>query len=181
VNCERCGEHPAEIPYTEVREGRVEKLRICRQCARSLGFAVEDEPSSGGTSASRESPAPPTDETEGGKPAGKPLEDADPLGARRCPLCGLTGDRLREESLFGCPRCYEVFAEALEPLFRRIHGAVLHRGRLPGGIRPPETDPEDLRRRLREALQHEDYEEAARLRDRLRAGGGSRGEPEDPA
>ncbi len=33
MNCERCGQGPAQIQYTEVREGQKTKLRICGDCA----------------------------------------------------------------------------------------------------------------------------------------------------
>jgi protein-arginine kinase activator protein McsA len=68
----------------------------------------------------------------------------------------------------------------LVPLLQRVHEAVVHRGRLPGGRAPapppgpmamPATDTErlaDLRRRLEDAIRGERYEEAARLRDDLR-------------
>ena len=206
MTCERCGKGTAVIEYTEVREGRKEKLQICRDCARALGFDEQDlgaalpvdDPGPGppgpqepddlgaddeaaGTQGPEPmwpaSPAPDVVEEALEAAAGAAgAEEAGPdekrLNRRRCADCGMTGARLREQSLFGCPTCYEVFAEALDPLFKRIHGASYHRGRLPGGRRAEAGDPAELDRALRAALKREDYEEAARLRDRLRRAGG---------
>lgn len=92
----------------------------------------------------------------------------DEHAAVRCPGCGITGAELRERTLLGCPRCYETFARPLEDLFLRMHGAVEHAGRLPAGRRAAPPDTRDLHRQLREAIERQDFETAARLRNRLR-------------
>ena len=152
MKCQRCGEKPAGIHYTEVRGGKKVKLVICEDCATELGFAPV------GPAPDSVKAAPEADETEAA---------VDPLENRRCPACGLAGGQLRRESRFGCPECYEAFAAALSPLLRRLHGSATHRGRLPGGRTATPIDEGDLRRRLEVALGAEDYEEAARLRDLL--------------
>jgi len=98
-----------------------------------------------------------------------------------CPGCGMTPQDFKQKGRLGCPRCYEAFRQELVPLLQRVHEAVVHRGRLPGGRAPappppgpmamPASDTErlaDLRRRLEDAIRGERYEEAARLRDDLR-------------
>jgi protein arginine kinase activator len=101
-----------------------------------------------------------------------------------CPGCAMTTAEFKQRGRLGCPRCYEVFRSALLPLLERFHDATAHRGRFPGTSRgtpaaaPPATD---LRRRLQDAIMHERYEEAARLRDQLqKRGGQASGSREEP-
>src|SRR5207302_830190 len=72
----------------------------------------------------------------------------------------------------GCPQDYEVFQSALEPLLERIHRAHRHVGKVPphasaDAVR--QRDLIDLRLELRQAVEQEAYEEAAKVRDRIRA------------
>jgi protein arginine kinase activator len=99
----------------------------------------------------------------------------DEHAAVRCEGCGITGAELRDRTLLGCPVCYETFARPLDDLLLRLHGALEHAGRLPGGARAVPPDAEELHRKLREAIERQDFEEAAKLRDRLRR---LRGRPE---
>jgi protein arginine kinase activator len=71
----------------------------------------------------------------------------------------------------GCAGCYQAFRAELTNLLRRIHGSAEHRGQI------AETATEELRslreeKRLRDelkrAIEAEDFEMAAELRDRIR-------------
>jgi len=89
---------------------------------------------------------------------------------------------------FGCADCYETFKRALYPLFKKIHGVSYRAGKEPGNRekkRPlppkpviakktlkPGPDIEDsqaLKARLARAIELEEFEEAALLRDKIRA------------
>ena len=89
-----------------------------------------------------------------------------------CDNCGLTFSEFRENSLLGCPHCYAAFETPLEPLLERAHGSGTHHvGKVPRRGGASEQRQEQLlrmRRRLDEAVESEDYELAARLRDELR-------------
>ena len=106
-----------------------------------------------------------------------------------CENCGLTFAEFREKSLLGCPNCYADFEAQLSPLLERAHeGGTHHVGKTPrraGGAEQRQLRLARLQRRLDEALEAEDYESAARIRDELegvsaasdqtgsKAGGGS--------
>jgi protein arginine kinase activator len=101
------------------------------------------------------------------------LSTARPAGtARSCPKCGITYAEFRARGRLGCPYDYEVFQAELVPLIERIHhGGAQHLGKSPTSTDGrSEADQEliELRRALAEAVQREQYEEAARLRDRVR-------------
>ena len=78
---------------------------------------------------------------------------------------------LQEDRKFGCPDCYEVFREDLSHLFRKIHGSDIHRGARPRNACGDVVSPEglgSLRKELQEAVEKEEYERAAVIRDRIR-------------
>ena len=90
-----------------------------------------------------------------------------------CPVCGLTWGKFRQTGLMGCPHDYEFFEGKLSPLLKRAQeGAAEHVGKVPPGKKTAETERQAallrLRRELQKAIDVENYEEAAKLRDRLR-------------
>lgn len=101
-------------------------------------------------------------------------------GGLTCGGCGLTADEVRMGSSLGCSLCYEVFEDILLRELSQANRIVLkqgskiqhlHIGRRPG--QPGETNPASkllaLHQALNDTLQHEDYEQAAWLRDQIKA------------
>ncbi|MEZ5974406.1 MAG: UvrB/UvrC motif-containing protein [Planctomycetota bacterium] len=90
---------------------------------------------------------------------------------KACGNCGLDLQQLRKKGRVGCSRCYEVFGEELESMVERIHGASEHKGRVPGIANSYEIERQqqigDLKSRLQRAIDQEQFEIAADLRDQL--------------
>ena len=88
-----------------------------------------------------------------------------------CDHCGMTFADFREDSLLGCPKCYEAFEELLLPLIERAHeDANRHLGKVPrrsGSAQRREVDLLRMRKALSEAVVTEDFEKAVRLRDEI--------------
>jgi len=89
------------------------------------------------------------------------------LAELACPDCGIKYMEFRASGRLGCPRDYWVFSKGLTPLLQRFHGATRHVGKV-ARRREGAMERLGMRTRLREAIQKEEYEEAARLRDLLR-------------
>ena len=88
---------------------------------------------------------------------------------RKCPTCGMTESELRRTGRVGCPDCYSTFADILNPYVQKVHGATRHVGTAPAAPEQPKTDPvADLKAQLKAAVESEDYERAASLRDEIR-------------
>ncbi|MFA5881294.1 MAG: UvrB/UvrC motif-containing protein, partial [Eubacteriales bacterium] len=71
----------------------------------------------------------------------------------------------------GCPTCYDVFENKLDPVLRRIHGNPRHTGKIPkrtGGTIELRREIEELKRELQAAITSEEYEKAAEVRDKIR-------------
>lgn len=88
-----------------------------------------------------------------------------------CDECGLTFSQFRESSLLGCPDCYEAFESSLSPLLERAHeGAAQHMGKVPqraGTGQQRQQQLLQMRKQLAHAVDLEDFELAARLRDQI--------------
>ena len=100
------------------------------------------------------------------------VEDVEPSDTQ-CSFCGLTFKDFRETGRLGCPHCYATYAPHLEKLLRRVHGGTRHVGMI---YLPPDPSASDmerrldgLRRRLNRAVESEDFERAAELRDEIRS------------
>ena len=97
----------------------------------------------------------------------------------RCPKCATTWDRLRQDGRVGCAHCYSVFEEELREVMNRVQRAVEHTGKHPRAAEKRRRRLQHLRerrdhrlemlnRRLREAVAAEKYEDAAKLRDKIK-------------
>jgi protein arginine kinase activator len=78
----------------------------------------------------------------------------------------------RATGRWGCARCYTTFEAGMRDLLRRVHGSAKHVGK---AYRPPKTEMMErsaqlgeLRERLRRAIESEQFELAADLRDRIK-------------
>ena len=99
-----------------------------------------------------------------------------------CGNCGTTLDSIRVGATMGCSECYQVFEDVILPeiqasgkLPARLENAKrslpVHMGRTPGEVQ--ELNPSlrllALNEALNETLKREDYEQAAWLRDQIKA------------
>ena len=86
----------------------------------------------------------------------------------KCHTCGLTIGQFRAKGTFGCPACYDSFRDTAENMLRRIHGSTKHIGKKPLNLRTKpdsNTSLPELQKQLQQAIDAEDYERAAQLRD----------------
>lgn len=71
----------------------------------------------------------------------------------------------------GCSKCYDKFEPQMELLLRRIHGGGIHVGKVPArsgaGLKEKRV-LSDLKNKLQELIQKEEFEEAALIRDKIR-------------
>jgi protein arginine kinase activator len=99
------------------------------------------------------------------------------LARLNCPTCGIKYMEFRADGRLGCPADYEVFRAGLLPILERIHRATRHVGKVPRRHGAPEgghiglgrlVEILELRQQLRRAVETENYERAAELRDLIR-------------
>ena len=157
-SCDNCGSKPATVNLTQIENNEMFSYHLCEDCAAEKGLEVTSGPSS--------SPLPDFLAQIGDEPG-----EQDNL-AHECSFCGLTFSDFREPGRLGCPHCYETFESHLRQLLRRVHGGTKHVGKI---YLPPEPTISEiekkigaLKRRLERAVEVEDFERAAELRDQMR-------------
>jgi protein arginine kinase activator len=161
AKCTICGAK-AERQFTEIASGRRRTMSLCLECASKQDLAGPPP----------KHVKPPAFKV---KLQAKTLGSGLPAATLRCPECGIRLVELRKSGRVGCARCYEVFRKQVLPLLRRVHGATDHVGMRPRGV-GSQPDLAGLREELRRAIEAEDFEQAARLRDRIGPQGGQAGE-----
>lgn len=101
------------------------------------------------------------------------------FSSARCPKCGTTWDRLRQDGRAGCAQCYATFASQLADVMGRVQKASQHAGKAPRALEKRQrrlvhlrarrdSRLELLNRRLKDSVAREKYEEAAQLRDKIK-------------
>lgn len=164
--CQACHEREAVVHLTQVEGDAVTTVHLCGRCAAERGVATEAEAAL--------SPLGAFLATVG--KGGAPLAKAAATESTACPGCGATLADFRASGRVGCPACWTTFERPLAELLRRVHGATRHAGKRyvdPALAPDPDLAAAEERTRLREALRQaiadEAFEQAAELRDRLRA------------
>ncbi|HEX3717211.1 MAG TPA: UvrB/UvrC motif-containing protein [Verrucomicrobiae bacterium] len=90
----------------------------------------------------------------------------------KCPNCGFTQADFKKAGRLGCSLCYNTFAEGLEGLLKSMHKGVKHVGKVPVALRQSRDLSDrlkNLQKKLDKAVTAEDFEEAASLRDEIKA------------
>jgi protein arginine kinase activator len=157
--CDHCGENEAVIHLTQIVDNQMGTFHLCEACAAEKG--LEPEPGLGNF--------PLTDFLAEMSEEGGPKESP---GNAQCEYCGLTLDDFKKIGRLGCPHCYVTFDGHLRGLFRRLHGGTQHVGKV---YLPPDSSAAEraqqlnrLRRKLTVAVEREEFERAAQLRDQIR-------------
>jgi protein arginine kinase activator len=156
--CDNCGERDAAVHVTKIVNNEVKQQHLCEKCAAEIGVettvSLPKHPLGDFLHAVQQQLAVPTGE------------------AGRCTFCGATMNDFRSTGRWGCARCYITFEASMRELLRRVHGNSRHAGTV---YQPPQPQLDEhstilgeLKDRLRRAIESEQFELAADLRDRIR-------------
>lgn len=155
--CEICSKDEATVHYTEIINNETTEMHLCENCAREKGALIK--------------PQFPLADLLAGLADFQVPSTGEKGRAGKCPHCGLTYAGFRKSGRLGCGQCYYTFKDSLAPLLKRVHGSSEHVGKVPASA-GQETRVgralKELRERLHQAIQKEEFEEAAGLRDRIR-------------
>lgn len=157
MQCDICHKNEASVHLTEIIDNQITELHLCEECARQKGAQMEQHFGL-------------ADLLAGLADLGQQF-DVSAKKEIKCANCGLTYQDFRRLGRLGCSECYQEFKDSLRVLLKRIHGSTQHLGRMP--VKKPlpvqkKSEADKLRGKLQRAIEMEEFEEAARLRDKIR-------------
>lgn len=155
--CQVCSEK-ATVFYTQVADGEVKKFLLCEDCAKKQGVLQP-----GGL-------INPAEILNFASNLVSAAEQNAIGGKDHCDSCGMTFLDFQRVGRLGCPDCYRAFGAQISPRLSTMHRGVVHRGYLPPNLIKRQaaiSKLDDLQGRLEGAIEEEDYEMAASLRDEI--------------
>src|SRR5581483_4649754 len=155
--CCICKEREATVHLTEIKGDKMQKVDLCEECAKTkgvndpTGFSLADLLL--GLGASQE-----IEQSSGGAEV-------------KCTRCGFTQADFKKAGRLGCPACYKTFSEGLEGLLKSMHKGTRHAGKVPESLRQTRDLTDRLKllqKKLAKAVEDENFEQAALLRDEIK-------------
>lgn len=169
--CDKCKKNEAKVYYTEIINGEKTEQHLCEECATEftsfqMNTPIMNQEITLGSLLSTILGNYYGNNTHGNEQTEKELH---------CEKCGMTYSEFMKVGRFGCSQCYDSFHKILEKSIKSIQGSEAHTGKKPKGF---ETKTEKLVKelpeieklsiRLQDAIEKEEFEEAAKLRDLIR-------------
>ena len=171
--CEYCGENEANVKYTQIVNGVKKEMKLCSRCAKDLGIEKMDFSMPINLSSFLGEFFDYTQDSF--------LPEFTKVEQLYCKECGMTYDEFIHTGKFGCANCYETFSNKIDPILKNLQGSNRYIGRK-GKVTKPALNKEDkenfskeeiskmddLKEKLKKAIQEERYEDAAKIRDKIK-------------
>jgi protein arginine kinase activator len=156
--CDNCHENEASIHYTELIDNKLIELHLCTSCAQKKGFGAFSSTCSLANFISG------LTEIDSQRTSLKETQEV-------CNFCGMSYNDFKRLGLLGCSECYEKFSDEISQLLRKIHGTTHHTGKMPAKLSKLVASRKkimELKEKLKKAVELEEYEKAAKLRDKIK-------------
>jgi protein arginine kinase activator len=158
MQCCVCKEKPATVHLTQIVGDKMQKVDLCEECAKAKGF---NDPTSFAMA-----------DLMLGLGASQELDPSAAGTELKCARCGFSQADFKKSGRLGCPDCYKTFAEGLSGLLKTMHKGTRHIGKAPEALRATRENSDrlkSLQKKLAKAIEGEDYEMAAGLRDEIKS------------
>jgi protein arginine kinase activator len=152
--CDICKKSEATVHLTQIIEGKMIKVEMCEACSKvkgmqdAIGFSLGDLV---------------------GSLAGVEEMKTEGPGIK-CPTCGMTQADFKKIGRLGCAGCWEMFEAGMGPLLKAMHKSDRHVGKVPSKAAHTLVISEQIKElveELHKAINAEQYERAAKLRDEI--------------
>lgn len=162
--CDNCGKREAVVAYTKMKESGMEVVHLCAQCAKDIMSSELDFTNELNNKLGEFI-------NEMMKFAGGESSQIDETLNKLCPDCKKSLKDILESNEVGCEKCYENFEEEIESILLSLNLTSSHKGKIPktaGEESVKKREEIELNTKLNVAIALEEYEEAAKIRDRLK-------------
>jgi len=189
--CDNCKKNSATVHLKGITNGMKAELHLCQECSIGMTSIVNMEMpinlenilSSLGNMSGADSPISLENIFKGilesvqiKGPTPQPANPANPKIPRKapgpCSVCELNYDEFKTTGKLGCEACYQAFPKEIVTLFKNVQNSSRHEGKYPkrfGTQIRQQQEVDKLRTMLKTAINEENYEEAARIRDQIRS------------
>lgn len=170
--CDNCRKNEATIHLIQLNNnGEIKKFDLCKECAKELAFLSDENINENEFNNSTNILA----IDLGFFNENESFDFFNNLNStnkenRRCQYCNISLSAIKKIGRVGCPKCYEEFKEELNPLIKLIQTGIEHKGKIPINSNRRlkiEKKIKDLKFMLEEQIIIENFEEAAKLRDKI--------------
>ena len=165
--CEKCNKNKATMHVQHFINGIKKEMNICHECSLKLeNIPISIENIFQGFLEQMKNFGQPGQMGQLGK-ASNPFEPQKIV----CPRCQMAYDQFKADGKLGCEACYQAFQKPVEALIKNVQGSIRHTGKFPqrsGTELLQQRQVKELRVSLKSAIEEENFEEAARLRDEIR-------------
>ena len=158
--CQICGKNAASVHFTEINDNKMSELHVCERCAEEKGMHTPAQQHKFEIA-----------DLLAGMVDAMTQTDEERVGHVQCPRCGMAYSAFKETGRLGCAECYQAFQFQLRPLLRRIHGDTRHKGKSPARDGEGVSRSRQMQRlhdELQRAVEREEFERAASIRDDIR-------------
>ena len=170
MKCDICNNNEAVICLIKIQGNDVERVNICRECARELslldGVELYNDPTAALYKLLQMDN---TVNNSSGK--SKIFKSLDTRKNLKCSYCGIDLKTIKRTGRVGCSNCYIEFKNILFPVIKSIQGSLENKGKIPVNTSKKirlEKSIRDLKRQLQNEITIENFEEAAKIRDRIK-------------
>lgn len=165
MQCDYC-DSKATVFFTQIVDGQTTKSSLCEKCATEHGVTDPEGFLIGHIQAI------PQQASEKMSQKQQPTEEVVKETASHlvCPGCGFAFEDLKKTGRLGCSQCYQYFRDDIKHNLTGMHKGVCHHGRVPEGMLEAfekRQQLEKLQLAMNEAIDTEDYEKAAAIRDEI--------------
>ncbi|MBP1970835.1 protein arginine kinase activator [Virgibacillus natechei] len=168
MECQECQQRPATFHFTQVINGDKKEVHVCEECAMEKGYMTSPE-----EGYSLHNLLAGLFNFDSAIMESKQSNAYKQENELKCSHCEMTLSQFKQLGKFGCAACYDTFSGRLDPIFRRVHsGNTQHYGKIPkrqGGNLHTKKQLESYRTELQKLIGEENFEEAAKVRDQIRA------------
>ncbi|MFA5537439.1 MAG: UvrB/UvrC motif-containing protein [Bacillota bacterium] len=163
--CDHCKQNEANVHITKIINNDKTTVHLCEECARQyqqeMGNFLQSNFSFPKFLGS-------LFEQAGFIPGDGPVIQK----TLACPKCGTTSREISQYGKLGCVECYDTFSQSLTPIIKGVHGRETHIGKVPhrtGKDIRLKQEIFRLKEQLAALVAGEEFEEAAKVRDQIKA------------
>jgi len=157
--CEKCLKRQATVHMQKNIYGQITEIHLCQDCAGQSDSPLSFEQFLHGLL-----------DVFGAIPENVSSHKTEVK--HRCSVCSLPYEDFKRTGKLGCSECYQAFRREMDPILKNIQGSNRHEGKYPSKAGTEMLNLrkiDNLKIELSKAIEEEHYENAARLRDQIRA------------